>query len=125
MTSRVANQPEAVTPTVTLEPCPFCGGRAFAEPPSLGRSHWNGRCDDCGAYGPHGHDEPQAVRKWNERVAAIQSASPPSSTLREAALALLDKLDDVDPFKAQEFLQPERRQLTATLSPPQATGSEK
>lgn len=50
------------------EPCPWCNGKAFAQSPSLGRSHWNVVCDDCGAEGPHGHDEAMAIRRWNDRA---------------------------------------------------------
>lgn len=50
------------------KPCPFCSGKSFAESPSLGRSHWNVVCDDCGASGPHGHDDQMAIRQWNIRA---------------------------------------------------------
>lgn len=58
---------------VTIDACPFCNGKSFAEPPSLGRSHWNVVCDDCGASGPHAHDDAMAIRRWNDRFPARQT----------------------------------------------------
>lgn len=74
---------------ITAESCRFCCGKAFAEPPSLGRSHWNVICDDCGASGPHGHDEGQAIRRWNE---AATRASPTPDTPEGEVTATADQV---------------------------------
>ena len=58
----------------TPRTCPFCNGMSYAVGPSLGRSHWNVFCDDCGAYGPHGHDDAMAITRWNERSIVAASA---------------------------------------------------
>ena len=55
-------------------PCAHCNGQGFATPPALGNSHWNVVCDDCGASGPHAHDDVMAVRRWNDRTITTKAA---------------------------------------------------
>lgn len=51
--------------TIELEPCPFCGGRAFLNAERLGAY---GECSKCGARGsPHSYDEREAIKLWNMR----------------------------------------------------------
>ena len=50
--------------------CPFCRAPSkdcYPLSPSIGRSHWNVFCDDCGAYGPPAHDHEMAARRWDDR----------------------------------------------------------
>ncbi len=56
-------------PELTKEPCPFCRSRQLSvEPYSTGKKpifHVN--CEKCGAAGPAGSSESDAVRLWNRR----------------------------------------------------------
>lgn len=74
-------------------PCPFCNGMSYPVGPSLGRSHWNVFCDDCGAYGPHGHDDEQAIRQWNIR--AVVATSAPLELLK-AAMWAADNYENIN-----------------------------
>lgn len=94
-----------------LKPCPWCNGKAFAEPPSLGRSHWNGVCDDCGASGPHGHDEGQAIRQWNARATLPPGNGLADDEVVERTFKPGDKVICVDalvkrPEKLKKYLAP-------------------
>ena len=51
-----------------LKPCPFCGSSGVALVGSFVR------CGRCGAVGPYGFTEIEAVERWNRRE-AIQSIS--------------------------------------------------
>ena len=53
-------------PLIELEPCPFCGGRAFL---NASDSEVYGHCPNCGTDGPRDRQhENVAINKWNKRA---------------------------------------------------------
>ncbi len=52
--------------TVHMLPCPFCGSSGVAVVGSFVR------CGTCGAAGPFGNSEAEAVERWNVRVMNVQ-----------------------------------------------------
>ncbi len=70
---------------VQLKPCPFCGSLGVAVIGSFVR------CGSCGAVGPYGYNEREAVRRWNERARL-----PIPSSICAAASA-----DDASTVKAE------------------------
>lgn len=69
--------------TVTLKPCPFCGGEAALIPTVAGSmTLWQAHCewDGCGAKTLKACAEDDAARAWNTRATAAEFAA------REAAL---------------------------------------
>lgn len=65
--------------------CPWCGGRAYPQSPSLGRSAWSVVCDDCGAEGPpttsDDAGEAAAIAAWNERTPTPSASDAKASEL--------------------------------------------
>lgn len=47
-----------------IKPCPFCGSLGVAVVGSFVR------CGKCGASGPFGNTEAEAVQRWNDRIEA-------------------------------------------------------
>lgn len=47
-----------------IRPCPFCGSFGVALVGSFVR------CGSCGAAGPYGLTDAEAIQRWNERVRA-------------------------------------------------------
>ncbi len=52
--------------TAQMLPCPFCGSPGVAVVGSFVR------CGSCGAAGPFGNSEAEAVERWNVRVGIVQ-----------------------------------------------------
>ncbi len=52
--------------TAQMLPCPFCGSPGVAVVGSFVR------CGTCGAAGPFGNSEAEAVERWNARAGLIQ-----------------------------------------------------
>ena len=48
---------------VEIKPCPFCGSSVAAVIGSFVR------CGSCGAVGPYGYTEQEAIARWNARPA--------------------------------------------------------
>lgn len=51
---------------IELEPCPFCGSRAYLNYDSRRRNY--GHCGKCHADGGGHWDENEAIKLWNNRV---------------------------------------------------------
>lgn len=56
-----------------IKPCPFCGSLGVAVVGPFVR------CGSCGAVGPYGHTNGDAVQRWNERARTV-----PADQRREA-----------------------------------------
>ncbi len=52
-----------------IKPCPFCGSLGVALVGSFVR------CGSCGAAGPYGYTDAEAVERWNARVAEVVQSS--------------------------------------------------
>ena len=55
---------------VELKPCPFCGSVGIAVVGSFVR------CGCCGAVGPYGYTEVEAVERWNMRASGLRARTP-------------------------------------------------
>lgn len=66
--------------TVTLLPCPCCGGEARLAQVAAGGLEWAQvecmNADDCGLIGPTHGSEPGAVERWNTRTALSAMPRP-------------------------------------------------
>ena len=59
--------------SISLDPCPFCGNdRPCLNYLGVGSHLVECGNDDCGAFGPDGDDEGEAVAKWNTRLLALR-----------------------------------------------------
>jgi len=47
---------------IELKPCPFCGSSGAAVVGSFVR------CGNCGAVGPYGYTDLEAIERWNARA---------------------------------------------------------
>lgn len=61
--------PEEESDSELLEPCPFCGSKKIEIQEWDENIHgfWIS-CEDCGATGPNGSTEAEAIGRWNRRV---------------------------------------------------------
>lgn len=69
MTNKAGEQP-----TITLLPCPFCGGEAVSVIGMREHKDFGVRCGVAKCYasiGCHGETQKQAAEKWNTRTASL------------------------------------------------------
>lgn len=55
---------------IELKPCPFCGSPGVAVVGSFVR------CGSCGAVGPYGYTDLEAIDRWNARPIGVSSRVP-------------------------------------------------
>lgn len=78
----MASEPNPAQPDgeVALKACPFCGGTR-----TIVTEGWDVGCNSCGALGPDGDDEAEAIAAWNQRAPI-----PPAPPEREAVYRAVD-----------------------------------
>jgi len=84
--------------TSPLKPCPFCGKPAESAFVHASIPWWQVECTDCSAH-VDAETEVDAIAAWNTRASTASEAE----RVREAASALVAKLDECDPHLTSMF----------------------